>query len=433
MKFGIGFANILHWTTAQGAVEFGQAAEAAGFDSIWTVEHVVYPDSYASEYPYDPTGRMPMTPDTPLPDPLIWLTWVATATTTLRLGTGILILPQRNPVVLAKSLGTLDSMSGGRVSLGVGVGWLKEEFAALGIPWERRGQRTDDYIGAMRALWDGDSVSYDSDHASFSGVSMNPKPANGRVPIVIGGHSRAAARRAGRLGDGFWPGPREGVSMAELIDEMRQTAAAAGRDPESIEITVGLPNTPMDDPAGLIQEVVRTGRRPPDRPFVPVLCRHSRDDGRFRPATEGCSPMSQIQQYHAAAIERTGLDDFGRDDYMEGLTVLEESLEAEAGMTDIGRFAIGEIITQALMGRLRAEAGLKARPEAADVNDRAAAGHHRAAPHRHHRLAPADGGQPSLPRTGAVAGGDAPAPPAPQPMGADRRLRQLQGQDGCHG
>ena len=259
MKFGIGFANILHWTTAEGAVEFGQAAEAAGFDSVWTVEHVVYPDGYASEYPYDPTGRMPMTPDTPLPDPLIWLTWVATATTTLRLGTGILILPQRNPVVLAKSLGTLDSMSGGRVTLGVGVGWLKEEFAALGIPWERRGQRTDDYIGAMRALWDADSTAFDSEHASFSGVSVNPKPANGRVPIVIGGHSKAAARRAGRLGDGFWPGPREGVSIADLIDMMRQEAAAAGRDPESIEITVGLPNTPMDDPAGLVQEVADLG------------------------------------------------------------------------------------------------------------------------------------------------------------------------------
>ncbi len=259
MKFGIGFANILNWTTAQGAVELGRAAEAAGFDSVWTVEHVVYPDSYDSEYPYDPSGRMSMTPDTPLPDPLIWLTWVATATTTLRLGTGILILPQRNPVVLAKSLGTLDSMSGGRVSLGVGVGWLKEEFAALGIAWGRRGQRTDDYIGAMRALWDADSTSFESEHASFSGVSVNPKPANGRVPIVIGGHSKAAARRAGRLGDGFWPGPREGVSIAELIDVMRQEAAAAGRDPDSIEINVGLPNTPMDDPAALVQEVAELG------------------------------------------------------------------------------------------------------------------------------------------------------------------------------
>ncbi|MCY4273533.1 MAG: LLM class F420-dependent oxidoreductase [bacterium] len=266
MKFGIGFANILHWSTAQGAVGFGQAAEAAGFDSVWTVEHVVYPDSYASVYPYDPAGRMPMTSDTPLPDPLIWLTWVATATATLRLGTGILILPQRNPLVLAKTLGTLDSMSGGRVSLGVGVGWLKEEFEALGIPWERRGQRTDDYIGAMRALWDADSASFDSEHASFSGVSVNPKPANGRVPIVIGGHSRAAARRAGRLGDGFWPGPKEGSSMVGLIDEMRQTAAAAGRDPDGIEITLGLPNTPMDDPVGLVQEVADLGA---DRLIVP--------------------------------------------------------------------------------------------------------------------------------------------------------------------
>ncbi len=259
MKFGVGFANILHWTTAPGAVEFGQAAEAAGFDSIWTVEHVVYPDDYVSQYPYDPSGKMAMTADAPLPDPLIWLTWVASATQNLRLGTGILILPQRNPVVLAKALGTLDSMSGGRVTLGIGVGWLKEEFEALGIPWERRGQRTDDYIGAMRALWDGNSVSYSSDHASFSGVSVNPKPANGRVPIVIGGHSRAAARRAGRLGDGFWPGPREDVSIADLIDEMRQEAAAANRNPEDIEITVGLPDTPMDDPAGLVQEGAELG------------------------------------------------------------------------------------------------------------------------------------------------------------------------------
>ncbi len=259
MKFGIGFANILDWTTAQGAVEFGRAAEAAGFDSVWTVEHVVYPDKYASQYPYDPSGRMAMAPDSPLPDPLIWLTWVAAATTNLRLGTGILILPQRNPVVLAKALGTLDSMSGGRVTLGVGVGWLKEEFEALGIPWAHRGRRTDDYIGAMRALWDRDSTSFSSDHVSFSGVSVNPKPVAGRVPIVIGGHSRAAARRAGRLGDGFWPGPREGVSIAELIDVMHQEAAAADRDPGSIEITVGLPNTPMDDPAGLVQEVADLG------------------------------------------------------------------------------------------------------------------------------------------------------------------------------
>ena len=260
MKFGIGFANILHWTSAEGAVEFGQSAEAAGFDSVWTVEHGGVPRRLCLGVPL--RSDRPNADDprlSSLPDPLIWLSWVASATTKLRLGTGILILPQRNPVVLAKSLGTLDSMSGGRVTLGVGVGWLKEEFEALGIPWERRGQRTDDYIGAMRALWDGDSASFDSEHASFSGVSVNPKPANGRVPIVIGGHSKAAARRAGRLGDGFWPGPREGVSIAELIDVMRQEAAAAGRSPENIEITVGLPNTPMDDPAALVQEIDALG------------------------------------------------------------------------------------------------------------------------------------------------------------------------------
>ena len=130
-----------------------------------------------------------------MPDPLIWLAFVAAATTELRLGTGIVILPQRNPVILAKELATLDSLSGGRVEFGIGVGWLKEEFEALGVPWARRGARTDEYIEAMRALWDGDHAAYEGEFVSFDDVSSNPKPAQGRVPIHIGGHSRAAAER----------------------------------------------------------------------------------------------------------------------------------------------------------------------------------------------------------------------------------------------
>src|SRR3954451_110366 len=145
------FANTMSWGNGAGAVEAARAAEENGFESIWTVEHVVYPDDYASAYPYSPDGKMPAVPPTPIPAPLIWLAYVASVTTKIRLATGILILPERNPVVLAKELAPLDHLSGGRVELGIGVGWLREEFDALGIPWECRGARTDEYIEAMRA------------------------------------------------------------------------------------------------------------------------------------------------------------------------------------------------------------------------------------------------------------------------------------------
>jgi len=236
MKFGIAFANIVTFTRHEGLVTLAQGAEAAGFESLWTIEHVIYPEGYESSYPYDPSGKMMADASTPMPDPLIWLAFVVAATTELRLGTGIVILPQRNPVILAKELATLDSLSGGRVEFGIGVGWLKEEFEALGVPWARRGARTDEYIEAMRALWDGDHAAYEGEFVSFDDVSSNPKPAQGRVPIHIGGHSRAAAERAGRLGDGFFPGKGD---IAELVDIVRQTAVDHGRDPEAIEITYG--------------------------------------------------------------------------------------------------------------------------------------------------------------------------------------------------
>ena len=184
-------------------------------------------------------------------------------TTTLRLATGILILPQRNPLVLAKEVATLDALSGGRVELGVGVGWLEEEFDALGIPFSERGTRTDESIEVLRALWDGDHADYRGTHFSFSGVSSNPKPANGRVPIHIGGHSPVAARRAGRLGDGFFPG-RGG--LGELVDIVRQTAADAGRNPEGIEVTSGSVDILGDDPRGAVEELAAQGV---DRVVVP--------------------------------------------------------------------------------------------------------------------------------------------------------------------
>ncbi|MEE2768879.1 MAG: LLM class F420-dependent oxidoreductase [Actinomycetota bacterium] len=256
MKTGIMFANVASFGTPEGATDFATAAEAAGVESVWTVEHVIFPSGYESAYPYDDSGKMAMAPDTPLTDPLIWLTWVGARTSSLRLGTGILILPERNPVVLAKEVGTLDALSGGRVELGIGVGWLREEFDALSIPWERRGARTDEYIEVLRTLWSGNEVSFDGEFASFAAISSNPKPTNGTVPITIGGHSESAAKRAGRTGNGFFPGKGD---LAEMMGTMRQAAEDAGRDPADIEVTWFDPEVLGEDPVGAAERLREAG------------------------------------------------------------------------------------------------------------------------------------------------------------------------------
>jgi probable F420-dependent oxidoreductase len=180
--------------------------------------------------------------DYPIPDPLIWLAYVASATRTIKLGTAILILPQRNPVVTAKAAATLDHLAGGgRVLLGIGVGWLAEEFAALGVPFDDRGPRTDEYVAAMRALWSQECATFKGRFVGFDQVFCRPRPRDGAIPIVVGGDTVAAARRAGRLGDGYFPAR---TPPPALFDEMRRAAEAAGRDPEAIEITVAAPPEP---------------------------------------------------------------------------------------------------------------------------------------------------------------------------------------------
>lgn len=240
MKFALHFGNNT-FPDGPGAIRLARAAEAAGFDAVFAIDHVVLPADYATPYPYSPTGRLPGSDASAYPDPLVWLAYVAAATTRLRLMTGVIILPQRNPLVLAKQAATLDAMSGGRLALGIGVGWLREEFAALGVPFEGRGARADEYIGAMRALWREDSASFAGTHVRFEGVSCNPKPPAGRVPIIIGGSTAVAARRAGRLGDGFFPSIGTPGAVAPLFDVMRRAADAAGRDPGAIEIMAGCP------------------------------------------------------------------------------------------------------------------------------------------------------------------------------------------------
>lgn len=261
MKFTLHFGNNT-FPDLPSAIRMVKAAEAAGFDSVVAVDHVVFPHRYTSVYPYAPGGRLPGGPGSPLPDPLIWMAAMAAVTTKLRFMTGVIILPLRDPFVLAKQVATLDSMSGGRVELGIGVGWLKEEFEAMGVPFEKRGKRSDEYIAVMRKLWAEDGASFKGEFVAFDEVSSNPKPVNRAIPIVIGGHSEAAAKRAGRLGDGFFPSIGAQVDTVPLFDVMRRAAEAAGRDPKSIEIMAGCPDLlpgSGKDPRPAIEERARQG------------------------------------------------------------------------------------------------------------------------------------------------------------------------------
>lgn len=269
MKFALHFANS-NFPDAAAASRLARAAEKAGFESVLVIEHVVWPTNYTSRYPYAPDGRLPGGPETLLPDPLIWMAFAAAVTTTLRFMTGILIVPQRNPVVLAKELATLDFMSGGRITLGMGVGWLQEEFDALGVPFAKRGARADECIAAMRALWQKDDASFKGEFFSFEGMSCNPKPVQTRLPIVIGGHSELAAKRAARLGDGFFPATGSPVAIEPLIGLMRAQAKAHGRDSSEIEVTTGCPGAIPGSGGDAIAAVRDAAARGVGRVVLPV-------------------------------------------------------------------------------------------------------------------------------------------------------------------
>jgi probable F420-dependent oxidoreductase len=240
MKFGLRYCNTGPYVDPRLAIELVQAGEEAGFESAWTVEHTVVPEGYQTRYPYSPSGKMAGgVDDFPLPDPLIWMAYVAGHTRRIKLATGILILPQHNPIVVAKQIASLDHMTEGRVILGVGVGWLREEFEALGANFDGRGAVTDEYIQVLRRLWQHGSSKFQGRFISFDSIYCEPRPKQDALPIVIGGHSEAAARRAGRFGDGFFPA-RE--APERLIAIAKSEAITRGRDPEALEITVSMPD-----------------------------------------------------------------------------------------------------------------------------------------------------------------------------------------------
>ena len=252
MKFGLAFASSIG-TEADSAIEICLRAEALGFESVWGGEHVIYPTHYESAYPYTADRRMPAEPETVIPDPLIWLAYVAGHAPSLRLGTCILILPQRNPVVLAKEIATLDRLSGGRVELGIGLGWLREEFDALGIPWDQRGARTDEYVEAMQALWAGPHAEYHGKFVDFDPVTCSPRPIQDRIPILVGGDTSAAIGRAARLADGYFPGAGDLPTLQRLIDELHVATAAHDRSPHEVEVNAMFAGQMADPVAGAEQ------------------------------------------------------------------------------------------------------------------------------------------------------------------------------------
>ncbi len=250
MRFGI-IPPVRTGVTADPAwmIPFARHAEACGFESIVVVEHAVVVSDYQSTYPYSSSGKMPLPDDCPIPDPLDLMAFLAGVTDRITLATGVLVLPNHHAVVLAKRIATVDVLSRGRVRMCVGVGWMDEELRATGADPRTRGRRTDETIAAMRALWADAGpagADFEGEFFSFHHAHSFPKPVRaGGVPIHIGGHSEAAARRAGRVGDGFQPLGLAPEDLGVRLAQLRESAEGAGRDPDAIELSLSgyLPTT----------------------------------------------------------------------------------------------------------------------------------------------------------------------------------------------
>ena len=238
MKFGIVPINIAEFTNPELVIPFVQRAEALGYESVWTAEHVIIPTTYESVYPYHPSGKLRFAPDIPIVDPLVALTYIASATTTLRLGTGVNILPQMSPLYLAKWASSLDHLSQGRLMLGLGIGWLREEFEAIGVPFERRGKRADEYLQALKAVWTGDEVHVQGEFVNWQNFVMRPKPVQpGGVPLIVGGVTPPAIRRLVAYGDGWYVVGKDLPDYRSHLKALDDECARQGRNRADLEIT----------------------------------------------------------------------------------------------------------------------------------------------------------------------------------------------------
>jgi probable F420-dependent oxidoreductase len=258
--------------------DFAQTAEAVGFNSLWFPEHIVFFREYESNYPYKPDGNFPWGERTGLYDPLLACAVAAGVTSTLRFGTTVLVVPERPALLAAKEIMTLDHITGGRFEFGAGLGWSSEEYAALGVSWPKRGKRFDEYLDAMRAVWADSPASYHGEFVEFDNVLLDPKPISpGGPPILIGGNSLPAMRRALRIGDGWygvWMGHDD---VKPVIGQLHECMAAAGRSPgDGFRIKLTMP-LPYDVSHDFVREKAETLRGLGVDEFVPSLPITSRD------------------------------------------------------------------------------------------------------------------------------------------------------------
>lgn len=244
MEFGFHLPFFGPDATRDTVLALARRAETLGFDSVWVSDHVVIPTAIRSRYPYNPTGDFPLPPGVEFLEPLTTLALVAGATERVRLGTSVLIVPHRHPVLAAKMLATLDHLAPGRVIAGVGVGWMREEIELLGVaPWRERGAWTDEALRVMRACWRDDPVSFAGKFFHFGPVTCLPQPLHRSIPVWVGGHSPRALRRAVELGDGWHGAYPTAAEMRTALDGLRAECERAGRDVASLTLSVrlGLP------------------------------------------------------------------------------------------------------------------------------------------------------------------------------------------------
>lgn len=225
-----------------------KAAEELGFDSVWIADHIVFPPVFESRYPYSADGRFLMAPDRPMLDPLVMLGYLAALTERVALGLTVLILPYRNPVLTAKMLATADVAANGRVRLGIGVGWLKEEFDALNVPFDDRGVRTDEYVEIFRRIWSEETPSYEGQTYRFAPLKAEPKPVQGvNLPVYVGGNSNPALRRAARLSNGWHANrltPNDYLEHRRRLDEY---CGQVGRSPDDVPTLFKIAIRPVEE------------------------------------------------------------------------------------------------------------------------------------------------------------------------------------------
>lgn len=251
------------------------AADACGFATLWAGEHVIMVDRSASRYPYSDDGVIAVPAQADWLDPMVALGFAAAASSRIGIATGVLLLPEHNPVVMAKQAASLDKLSGGRLTLGIGIGWSKEEFDALGVPFEHRAARTAEYVTAMRTMWRDDIASFEGEFVNFESIRVNPKPVRDRrIPVVLGGNSDAALRRVAAWGDGWYGFNLDDVAaVRDSVAKLERLCAESGRDRAELRLAVALLEPHATDVGALaelgVDEFVVVEAPPDDPGAVP--------------------------------------------------------------------------------------------------------------------------------------------------------------------